>query len=285
VNRLPDYVTYYNGLPLRNAAAAGFKAVVELLLERGANVNEPEPGIAPLGGALHAAVGGRHWEIAKLLLEHGADPLALVESSGDILHMARVAGAPSEVIELIESHIARSGRSRDLDVVGYEADLPVLASLLAADPQAPVEHYIGRSIGEDLRPQLELILKHQPDIFRKQKMLYSAWWDGATFKSAEQARWLMEQGFDPRLRNWLGITMLHRCAARGLIDVAAVLLEYGASIDAVDAEWSSAPLGWAARHGQLDMMEWLVGQGADPELPRERAWARPAEWVRRRLAV
>jgi ankyrin repeat protein len=96
-------------------------------------------------------------------------------------------------------------------------------------------------------------------------MLSAAWWDGSTFKSAEQARWLLEQGLDPRLGNWLGITMLHRCAAKGLTDIAAVLVEFGASIDAIDAEWSSTPLGWAARYGRLEMMEWLVARGADPK--------------------
>ena len=284
-NRLPSYVTYYNGLPLRNAAAAGHMEIVNLLLERGAHVNEPEPGIAPFGGALHSAIGGKHWGIAKLLLEHGADPVATVESSGDILHMARHVGAPAEVISLIESYIVQSGRSRDLDVVAYEGDGSLLSSLLSLDPQAPVDHYLGRLIGEDFRPQLELILSCQPDILRRQTMLSAAWWDGSTFKSAEQARWLLEQGLDPRLGNWLGITMLHRCAAKGLMDIAAVLLEFGASIDAIDAEWSSTPMGWAARHGRLETMEWLAEQGADPMLPADRPWAWPAEWVRKRQAV
>jgi ankyrin repeat protein len=261
VNRLPEYVTYYNGLPLRNAAAAGHMEVVKLLLERGANVNEPEPGIAPFGGALHSAVGGRHWAIAKLLLERGSDPVATVESSGDVLHMARVAGASPEVLEMIESAIVACGRSRDKDVVAYEADVTVLTGLLAVNPSAPVEHYLGRLIGEDLRQQLEMILRYQPDIFRRQTMLSAAWWDGSTFKSAEQARWILEQGFDPRLSNWLGITMLHRCAAKGLIDVAGVLLEYGAEIDAVDAEWRETPLGWAVRHGRGEMVEWLKARG------------------------
>jgi len=75
INRVPTY-SYYNGVPLRNAARAGHLQVVKLLLERGANPNEPEPGIAPHGGALHAAIGGKHYEIVKLLLQHGANPNA-----------------------------------------------------------------------------------------------------------------------------------------------------------------------------------------------------------------
>lgn len=284
-NRLPDYITYYSGLPLRNAAAAGHMEVVKLLLDRGASVNEPEPGIAPFGGALHSAIGGRHYEIARLLLERGADPVAMVESSGDILSMARHTGAPPDVLAMIESNIASAGRPRDPDIVAYEADADLLAASLEQDSQVSVEHYLGRSISEDFRPQLEMILRYQPDILRKQTMLSAAWWDGGTFQTPEQARWLMEQGLDPRLSNWLGITMLHRCAAKGLTAVAAVLLEFGALLDAVDAEWSSTPMGWAARHGRLEMMEWLAARGADPLLPADKPWARPAEWVRRRRAV
>src|SRR5262249_36890746 len=103
VNQSTTY-SYYTGLPLRNAAAAGHIEVVKLLLERGANPNQPEPGIAPYGGALHAAIGGKHFEIVKLLLEHGANPNQEIESSGNCLSMAKFAGAPREMQELIAAY-------------------------------------------------------------------------------------------------------------------------------------------------------------------------------------
>lgn len=279
--RLPGYVGYYSGLPLSNAAANGHLEVVKLLLERGADPNQPEPGIAPWGKALHSAVGGRHYAVAKLLLEHSADANAMVESSGDVLHMAKVAKASPELIELIASHVTK----RDPDIVAYEADPATLEGLLAADPVAPVEHYLGRLISEDLQPLLELILRVQPDILRRQTMLSAAWWDSATFTSAAQARWLLEHGLNPRLANWLGMTMLHRAAAKGKIDVAEVLLEFGAEIDAVDAEWSSTPLGWAARHGQQEMVSFLLARGADAAAPADKKWAWPVEWARRKGLV
>lgn len=276
VNRLPPYDGYYSGIPLRNAAAAGHIEIVRLLLERGADVNLPEPGIAPWGGALHAAIGGRQWEIVRLLLEHGADANAMVESSGDCLSMARHAGAPQEIIDLIQSHVTH----RDVDILAYEADPEVLRRVLeeGGDPGP----YIGRLIEEDLRDQLEMVLQYRPDVLRDISLDRNAWWDSTSFQSAEQARWLFERGLSPRLRNWLGITRLHRCVERGQTDIAGVCLEFGADIDALEAHWSSTPLGWAARLGKVEMVRWLIERGANVEAPMERRWAQPLQWARKR---
>ncbi len=65
----------------------------------------------------------------------------------------------------------------------------------------------------------------------------------------------MERGLDPNRPNSLGITLLHRCAATGNIPVATVCLEFGADIKAIEAEWSSTPLGWAAREVKKEMVE------------------------------
>ena len=257
-NRLPALVGYYSGLPLRNAAAAGHMEVVRLLLDRGANVNEPEPGIAPMGGALHAAIGGRHYEIVRLLLDRGADANAVAESSGDCLFMARHVGAPQEIIDLIASHADH----RAIDIIAYEADEEMLRRSLDADANFDVTPYLGRLISEDKREQLELILSYQPDVFRKVHEDGAAWWDSASFRSAEQARWLFQRGLDPGLRNWLGITRLHRCAERGEIEIAEVCLEFGADINAIETQWGSTPLGWAARHNKTEMAQWLKARGA-----------------------
>ena len=266
VNQVPAY-SYYTGVALRNAAAAGHIEVVRLLLERGADPNQPEPGIAPYGGALHSAIGGRHLAVAKLLLEHGANPNAEVESSGNCLSMAKFAGASKEMIELIASYGGVMGADM--------ADLETLAAMLHANPKLAV----GEKLGDPAA--MELILRHQPDILKRTPDP-TAWWSHATPKDPEFARWLMRRGLDPNRRNWLGITLLHRCAAKGDIPMAEVCLEFGGDIDAVETEWSSTPLAWAAREGRQEIVSWLLSKGANSGLPEDEPWTHPVEWAKRR---
>jgi len=133
-NRVSEYVTYSlgSGAPLRNAAANGHLAIVELLLSRGADPNLPEEGIAPHGHALYSAAANRHFEIARVLLEHGAFPNPEVESSADALSRA-ISNSDQPMTPL--HHLARKGDlDRAAQFIDHGADLDARDEDLCSTP-------------------------------------------------------------------------------------------------------------------------------------------------------
>lgn len=268
-NRLPLHNGYYSGLPLRNAAGGGFMEIVKLLLQHGADPNHPEPSMAPWGSALHNAISRHHWEIVKLLIAHGANANGHVESSGNCLWMAKHVGAPQEIIDLLISKGARLS----LELICYDGDPNILKPLLDANPNLVFTDEEHRDLLNH-RPLVELVLNYQPDVLKHFSI--------RNMNDPEQARWLIQHGLNPNNTDWLGAGPLHRAAGDGNIEMASVYLEAGADINAVDTDSSSTPLGWAARYGKKEMVEWLLQKGADPGLPVEEEWARPGRWVERR---
>src|SRR5207248_5662599 len=131
VNRLCDYNSGYvgGGAPIKNAAARGRLEVVKLLLERGADPNLPEEGIAPRGHALYSAAANRHFEVAKLLLERGAHPNVEVESSADTLSRV-ISNGDQKMLELLCSY----GAARSVHLLAHSNDLQTAAAVFAVNP-------------------------------------------------------------------------------------------------------------------------------------------------------
>ena len=76
--------------PLHEAALAGQKSVVELLLSKGARVNESD---AESGStALHFAAGWGRVEVVKVLLDKGADRARKNKAGKTPLDLAREGG-------------------------------------------------------------------------------------------------------------------------------------------------------------------------------------------------
>ena len=87
--------------PLADAVEGGALAAAAVLLERGA-----DPGCAAGhfgGAALHRAIANRHRDMARLLLDHGADPSRQDGAGKTALHDAVIAGTAAWV-ELILSY-------------------------------------------------------------------------------------------------------------------------------------------------------------------------------------
>lgn len=279
-NKPSEYVTYYagSGTPLKNAAMAGRMAIVKLLLEKGADPNLPEEGIAPMGHALHSAVVYNHIEIVRLLLEHGAYPNVPIESSADSLTAALERGDKA-MIDLLCSY----GAARSLDLLAYYGDIQTAAAVLKANPVlADDASALETAAGQGNEDFVRLMLRYQPDLAKQIAVGVRSQGPQDAIKSRELTEFLFQRGMNANARNWLGISPLHRFAERGDIHNAGLFLEHGADIDAIDEQHCTTPLGWAAKAGRAEMVEFLLEKGADPKLPADKPWARPRAWAEKR---
>lgn len=270
-NRVSEYVTYYigSGAPMRNAAARGHIEIVRLLLDRGADPNLPEEGIAPLGHALYSAVYHGHYEIAKLLLEKGAYPNPPVESSADALSIAKL-NKDEKMAELLCSY----GAARSVDLLSYYGDVETAAAIFAVNRAlADDPHALSQAAGNGHEAFVRLMLHHQPDLAKRIS--------GAA-KTRALTEYLFERGANPNHQDWLGITALHQFARSGDAENAALFIDHGADVHARDEDICSTPLGWAAKFGKPRMAELLLSRGAQPNLPDDPEWATPLAWARRR---
>jgi len=97
--------------PLGLAAFFGHRAIVEFLLKNGADVKTAARNAQKVT-ALHGAVARRDVEIAKMLLEAGADPNARQERGFVPLHDA-AANGNAALVELLLKHGARADTKTD----------------------------------------------------------------------------------------------------------------------------------------------------------------------------
>jgi ankyrin repeat protein len=279
-NRLSEYNGYYPGAgsPLKNAAMAGHIKIVGLLLENGADPNLPEEGIAPLGHALHSAVEYGQMEVVKLLLSHGAHPNVPIESSADTLSAA-MRGNNQKMIDLLCSY----GAARSVEIMAYYGDLQTVAAVFHANPAlADDEVALENAAGQGHTDLVRLMLRYEPDLPKKCAVGVASQGTADPIRNMEIAELLFQHGMDPNFSNWLEIRPLHRFAARGDLVSARLFIEKGAEIDVLDEQICSTPLGWAARSGRKDLVDFLLEKGANPNLPADKPWALPIAWARRR---
>jgi len=266
--------------PISIAADQDDLEMVRLLLHLGADPSLPEEG-APRGSALWTAVYHRRREMAHVLVEHGADPNAMVESSGTPIGHAR---KDPELLALLRAHGGRdeaSDRERleqlitDDDVAGADRWLTDHPSLVSDDAAFWSEGLLAGPANAGNHAMLEMLIRHGARV-----PTVSKWGRFYYFKHTDTAAFLLRHGMDPNHMNWHYTTLLHHVASDGDIPKASLLLDHGATIDAIDEEYRSTPLGMAARWGRREMVAFLLERGADRDAAGD-PWATPLTWATR----
>jgi ankyrin repeat protein len=249
------------------------------------------------GGPLFQAVVLHRIEMARLLLERGADPNANVWTAGSASYRAYVGGNP-ETIVLVE----RYGGWIDAGSAGYARQVEIARKMLAGeiDPHIEPNDFSGQTVAEQLlwggasalcaeivRMALEKV-DWAPDDPRWFWMLWRPLPGHEDYNAQQQAdccecfRAILERcGPHHRAADY-GQTMLHEAASRdhGVgVQLATILLDAGARLDVRDELLKSTPLGWACRWGRVEMVKLFLARGADPVEADAEVWARPRAWA------
>lgn len=259
--------------PLSAAAERGHAGIVRQLLAAGADPNLREGVNCPRGYALWAAAHFGHREIAERLLAAGADPNASVESSGTPTGSAKDAA----MRHLLFLHGGRVPLGQHF----FGGDVDVVAALLDAAPSVFDEHTVTEAFTHAAVAGHETLLRL---LLARGLRVPSVVTECQTYlwRSLPLARLLLENGMDANLPNWQEVRPLHHLAMQGNVDGAELFLEFGADPEAIDEEYLSTPLGWAARCGQAKFVRFGLAQGWDAEAPAAPAWAQPSAWAERR---
>ncbi|KAK3559943.1 hypothetical protein QTP86_029546 [Hemibagrus guttatus] len=246
--------------PLHFAAGYNRVAVVEYLLQHGADVHAKDKGgLVPL----HNACSYGHYEVAELLVIHGA-----VINVADLwkftpLHEAAAKGK-YEICKLLLQHGADpTKKNRDgntpLDLVKEgDTDIQDLLRGDAALLDAAKKGCLTRV--KKLCSQLQNVNCRDTQ-GRHSTPLHLA----AGYNNLEVAEYLLQHGAEVNSQDKGGLIPLHNAASYGHVDVAALLIKYKACVNATD-KWAFTPLHEAAQKGRTQLCALLLAHGADPTL-------------------
>jgi ankyrin repeat protein len=263
---------------LSAAVKFGHREIARLLLERGADPNWPESD-APRGASLHAAARAGDRELVELLLAHGANPNSHVDSAGNAVYAAKTPELRALLME-------RGGKLDPYDLVWLDEDDEVMRRV-TEDPSSAELGCGGVFTAVCTRGKHDLLLRLLDAGIRVPPVVTGC--HSYLIENTEMLRILLASGMNPDLPTWERRTFLHdlcsgakRYQAPDAIERARILLDAGASISARDEEYRSTPLAWAARTNMPEMVEFLLAHGAPTNLPDDPPWATPLAWAERR---
>ncbi|HMK05716.1 MAG TPA: ankyrin repeat domain-containing protein [Ferruginibacter sp.] len=264
VEECPDliYAQYNYTPPIYFAVREGHTALVDYLLNNGAL--DPGYKTYPFQETLLTMAQDREYnDIVSMLQEYAANP-ALHKFKGDNG----------------EIDYKRTDLQQEFEKAVDQEDISKTGQLLAAHPEFALDetYFWGEGIltfaaKENNRGMIDLLMNYGakvPPVIKWAQFYYFERLDGATY--------MMEKGMNPNTMSWHRVTLLHDMAQKGDLDKAALLIKHGAGINAVDEEYRSTPLGMAARWGQVEMVEYLLKQGADPNKAGA-IWSTPLSWA------
>lgn len=250
---------------------------------------------------IHFAVREGHIDLVKYLLDNGAhDPGYKIYPFNDPLQTIAQDRNHSEIVLLLEQY------AKDRSKQKYKGDN---GEILYNRTELQLE--FQEAVNKGSLGKTEKILNEHPEFAKdetwfwgegilvfaakenNQKMIDLLMSYGATvpailkwaqfyyFERLDGAAYMMEKGMNPDTMSWHHVTLLHDMAQKGEINKAELLIKYGADIDRVEEEYQSTPLGMAARWGHIEMVDYLLAKGADPNKAGA-SWATALAWAKKK---
>ena len=265
--RCPElaYAQYNYTPPIHFAVREGHMDLVKYLLDQEAY--DPTYKIYPFLDSLVVIAQDRGYiDIGKMLEIFNNNP-----------YSQRLLGDDGEI------RYHRSPLQQQFEHAVDKGDLNQTEQILKDNPELANDPTYFWSEGILMRPSkvgnfglIELLLR-----YGAQFPLVSKWSRFYYFERLECASFILDHGMSPNHMSWHHVTILHDMAQKGDLPTARLLIDHGAMINPMDEEYSSTPLGFAARWGHVEMVKFLLENGADPNLSGA-VWSTPLTWARKK---
>ena len=257
-------------LCLYYAAVCGFRDLTRYLI-----VNNPHHVNATVGknkSPLAAALYNRHFEVAKLLHQHGA-VLPIGHNSRTLLHAASADGMVDVAEWLLNIDADASARvpyshrtpphfaaaNEHLDIVqmslGHGVDVDATAG---TDHDAPLDGASSSGQADIMRPLIE----HGVDVDTRDQDQWTPLHLASSSEDAESVQLLIKHGADVDARDESHSTPLHLASSSGKAETVQLLIKHGADVHARDQSHST-PLHLASSRGDAETVQLLIKHGAD----------------------
>ena len=260
--------------PLLSAVREGDLETVKIMLDYEVDVNSQGPDnwtsihYVSLGSPLSA---GPHNspkllpDVARLLLEHGADVNARINRGSTTLHVAASYGRV-EVVRVLLEHGANldaednKGRT-PLHEAADNGRAEIVRMLLEHSADADPKDNEGRTplhkaVDNERVKVIRELLEHGANVDAKDNKGRTPLHEAVKYGRVDVVRILLEHGANASPKDDEGGTPLHRAVDDGRVEVVRVLLEHGADVDAT-------PLHKAMNGGMAKVVDMLLEQGAN----------------------
>ena len=254
---------------LMHASREGRLHIVRLLLKRGAkpkmtyNYTEKSSHTALLCASTRLTP--EHNEIARLLLENGADANQVNFCNNTALMQAAYKGNVSLVLMFLEHGAkVKMEDAYKRTALSYASNRAV-AETLFRHGEDDINHVdctgntpLNQAVIDGNIELIRFFLENGANIDYIHSDEHTALGMAIYGKNIEIATLLLERGANPNI----GYPPLSRAAYQGNKELVLLLLKYKASIDLQDAKKRTALI-YAAAFGQEEVVEILLGRGAD----------------------